>query len=358
VRSDDKMQARFYFMTCMFFVSVAFRGVRFDISRLHTSELSSIRSSDDGVAAIGKTDHLKYRISRIPEAHNERIKAKMPEHVAFIVDGNGRWAEKQGLPRSRGHAEGANVTVEVVKRCFAEGVDTVTLYLFSTENWKRPVDEVLNIMYLLEKYLKDFRGHLQENDIILKVIGQTYRLPKNVLSLVDTFTGAAPSVSERINDLKQLHSLQDESNHLEHRVDDSVPTPVGASLTNSIDNGRRKQKVLCLAISYGGRDDIVHAARGIAERVKRGDLSIDQVTEEEFAKHTMTGSQGIQDPDVIIRTSGENRLSNFLLWQCAYSEFVLVDKLWPDFSAEEAITLLSQFAGRKRRYGGIQGGPQ
>jgi undecaprenyl diphosphate synthase len=381
----------------MFFVSLALRRVRFDTSSSRLG-IGSIKSNNDG-NSVGNADHAQYRTSNEFEAHHisnglGRSKgAMMPEHVAFIVDGNGRWAEKQGLPRSRGHAEGANVTVEVVKRCFAEGVNTVTLYLFSTENWKRPVDEVRNIMYLLEKYLKDFRGHLQENDIALKVIGQTHRLPRNVLSLVDAFTeaatvgaaatavgvvggayaSAAPAATDRNRHIQRnIVAFNPEeahtSIHADYSAHSSSSEPVASIATSTSTctstssceecTDKTKQKVLCLAISYGGRDDIVHAARRIAARVKCGDLSIDQITEEEFAKHTMTGAEGISDPDVIIRTSGEHRLSNFLLWQCAYSEFVSVDKLWPDFSAEEAVELLGQFAGRKRRYGGIQGGPQ
>ena len=209
----------------------------------------------------------------------------MPKHIAFIVDGNGRWAQKRGRQRIDGHTVGANVTVDIVKKAFEIGVEYITLYLFSTENWNRPSHEVENIMSLLEKYLIDFSSYLKENKIRLKTIGQTHRLP---------------------NSLRQLF------NHLGN----SGPH-----------DGIAQQRTLCLAISYGGRDDIVQACVELAQAVKRESISSDMITEELFAKYTSTGRLGIPDPDLIIRTSGESRISNFLLWQCAYAEFAIVDKL-------------------------------
>ena len=277
----------------------------------------------------------------------------MPRHVAFIVDGNGRWAEQRGLDRREGHTAGANVTVDVVKGVFASGVDVVTLYLFSTENWTRPADEVANIFALLETYLQDFAGtYLSDNNIVLKVIGQTWRLPpsaQKVLSAVcteaETGTGTGTGTDAR----KAASGwLGQQYNHFFGQTSPSpVPPPPPPPPP-----APSRQKVLCLALSYGGRADIVEATRQVAERCVRGDLKPEDVTDALFAQHTATGRHGLPDPDVIIRTSGEERLSNFLLWQGAYAELVFVDKLWPDFSAAEAVAAIAEAAARKRRFGG------
>lgn len=280
----------------------------------------------------------------------------MPRHVAFIVDGNGRWAEQRGLDRREGHTAGANVTVDVVKGVFASGVDVVTLYLFSTENWQRPADEVANIFALLETYLQDFAGtYLSDNNIVLKVIGQTWRLPpsvQKVLSAVcteaETGTGTGTGVG---TDAGKAVSgwLGQQYNHF---FGQTSPSPVPPPPPPPAPPAPSRQKVLCLALSYGGRADIVEATRQVAERCVRGDLKPEDVTDALFAQQTATGRHGLPDPDVIIRTSGEERLSNFLLWQGAYAELVFVDKLWPDFSAAEAVAAIAEAAARKRRFGG------
>lgn len=240
----------------------------------------------------------------------------IPQHVGYIVDGNGRWAEARGLDRHHGHTAGARVTVEVAKRSFQLGVEVVTFYLFSTENWSRPVPEVENIMKLLEHYLKEFSSYLRENSIRLVVIGQTTKLPLSVQKLIASMTNEA-------EDPLPPHSLQ------------------------------RFNQTLCLALSYGGRDDIVSACKSIAQRVGSHELDVESINEGVFAEATATGKLGIPDPDLVIRTSGEFRLSNFLLWQCAYTELSSVDVCWPDFDANQAEALIANFSKRKRRFGAI-----
>ena len=232
----------------------------------------------------------------------------VPSHVAFIVDGNGRWAVKQGKSRSDGHAAGANVTVDIVKKSFEMGVQYVTLYLFSTENWKRPNEEIYNIFSLLESNVRKFNGYLTENDIALKVIGQTYRLPVAVRTVLQTAQDRRP--------------------------------------------GKVPQRTLCLALSYGGRDDIVEACRNIV----RDKVAMSAIDEELFAGYTSTGQLGIPDPDLIIRTS-EFRLSNFLLYQAAYAEFASVDCPWPEFNVAVLDEILSSFSSRTRRFGGFPPSP-
>ena len=207
-----------------------------------------------------------------------------------------------------GHIHGANNTIEIVKESFKYGINYITLFLFSTENWKRPQTEIENIMNLLEKYLKELSTYLQDNRIKVRVIGQVYRLPLSIQSLINN---------------------------------------VGY---NGNDNNDR---VLILALSYGGRDDIVQSTKKICNDVIAGRKRIEDIDEEYFSKQTSTGSLSIPDPDIVIRTSGEIRLSNFLLWQLAYSEFISVQKKWPDFHAYECIDLYKTIHQRQRRFGGI-----
>lgn len=248
--------------------------------------------ANDGVSAIN---------SQSPTG----MTGSLPRHIAFIIDGNGRWAVRQGLERQLGHNTGANVTVDVTKRAFAIGVECVTLYLFSTENWSRPSSEIENIWMLLERYLMEVSEYLQENGIRLCIIGQFHRLPMSCQLLIQ-------------------------------KLSVSVSSPTAAT-----------KKTLCLALSYGGRDDIVQACREIASK----GLRADQIDESMLSASTATGKLGIPDPDLIIRTSGALRLSNFLLWQSAYSEFESVDKLWPDFTADEAENVIRSYAKRERRFG-------
>jgi undecaprenyl diphosphate synthase len=228
----------------------------------------------------------------------------LPRHVAFIVDGNGRWAIEKGLRRQDGHSRGANVTVEVAKSAFRSGIPYLTFFLFSTENWARPSDEVANIMKLLEKYLGDVSSYLVENGIKLVVIGQIDRLPPTSQALIK----AVEKSTEGFNG-----------------------------------------QTLCLALSYSGRDDIVRACRSI----QKTGVSPTSITEEVFNRHLSLGSRSIPDPDLLIRTSGEQRLSNFLLYQAAYSELAFHDSYWPDFSPEKCQNIIDSFTSRKRRYGGV-----
>lgn len=216
----------------------------------------------------------------------------LPKHVAFVVDGNGRWAEARSFPRLEGHRVGAGVSVEIVKRMFQLNVTYITLYLFSTENWLRPHDEVENIMFLLESYLKQFSNYLKENRIQLKAIGQLERLPPSVRRILDE-SGYQP-----------IHDCDDANKK-----------------SNDTDT-----RTLCLALSYGGRDDILRACKSVTDAVQSGLITSSDIDDKLFASYTETGRLKIPDPDLILRTSGEFRLSNFLLWQSAYSEFFMVDK--------------------------------
>ena len=244
----------------------------------------------------------------------------LPSHVAFIVDGNGRWAQSRGLDRMQGHAAGANVTVSVTKRAFDLGVDTVSLYLFSTENWQRPYAEVAHIFVLLERYVADTSAFIFENGIRMVVIGQLGRLPQPCRTLLDSVTSESAKRASEMN----------------------------------------SSKTLVLALSYGGRADIVEACRRIvaAEEDLRGadpgsPSRGEGIDEDTFSRQLSTGRLGIKDPDLIVRTSGEFRLSNFFLWQSAYAEFVSIDKRWPDLSADEVEDVVRQFSARDRRFGRV-----
>jgi undecaprenyl diphosphate synthase len=227
--------------------------------------------------------------------------------VAFIIDGNGRWAMQRNLERHAGHRAGANVTVEIAKHAFSiPGINCVTLYLFSTENWSRPMIEVTNIMHLLERYLLEVSSYLIENEIRLVVIGQSYRLPQSCQALI-------------------------------------------SQLSRETAKKGAEKRTLCLALSYGGRDDIVQACKSIIDMR----INSENVDEEVFASLTATGRHGVPDPDLLIRTSGESRLSNFLLWQSAYSELEFVDCCWPDFTTNEFDACLLRYSRRPRRFGGV-----
>ncbi|MEL6232790.1 MAG: isoprenyl transferase [Pseudomonadota bacterium] len=227
-------------------------------------------------------------------------------HVAIIMDGNGRWAARRGLPRLRGHRAGADAVRRVVEACPDLGVRYLTLYAFSTENWRRPPEEVNGLMALFRRYLRKDTAELNENGVRVRFIGQRDRLAP---SLARMMTG----VEAQTKDNDRLH--------------------------------------LTVAINYGGRDEMVRAMRGLATRVAAGEVAPDALTEACFAGHLDT--DGLPDPDLVIRTSGETRISNFLLWQCAYAEFAFVPELWPDFSAEHFGRVLSEFADRERRFGAV-----
>ncbi|MBQ6317532.1 MAG: isoprenyl transferase, partial [Oscillospiraceae bacterium] len=228
-----------------------------------------------------------------------------PRHIAIILDGNGRWAKKRALPRTAGHAVGAETFRKIALHCRDIGVDYLTVYAFSTENWKRPEEEVMTIMHLLKKYLHEAIGTMERDHIKMKVFGDVAGLPK------------------------ELQDLVAETNEISRRYEGF-------------------QANICL--NYGGRAEIVHAAERYAADRLEGKAE-GPLTEERFSGYLY--SSGIPDPDLLIRPGGEQRISNFLLWQCAYSEFYFTDVLWPDFSAEELDRAVEAFRRRDRRYGGV-----
>jgi len=231
--------------------------------------------------------------------------ASVPRHVAIIMDGNGRWAAKRRLPRSAGHRRGAEAVREAISGAANAGVEYLTLYAFSSENWNRPQEEVSDLMGLLKLYLSREVKSLSKQGIRLKVIGRRSRLSEDINAMIDR-------AEEQTKDNKRM--------------------------------------TLVIALSYGGRDEILDAVRSIAEDVANGRMSVDDIDEAHFQNALAT--HDLPDPDLIIRTSGEQRLSNFLLWQAAYSEFLFLDLLWPDFTEETFAQAIEEYQGRNRRYGG------
>ncbi|MGD8284734.1 MAG: isoprenyl transferase [Desulfobacterales bacterium] len=231
---------------------------------------------------------------------------KLPVHVAVIMDGNGRWAKQRLLTRIKGHEKGSDTVRTVVRTCREIGIPYLTLYAFSTENWQRPRKEVEALMMLLNKFLRSEKAEMIENNIRLHAIGQVDRLPAFVRET-----------------LHQTMTATEENTALN----------------------------LVLALSYGGRTEIVRMVREVAERTKRGLVDPESITAEMVADHLYT--HNIPDPDLLIRTSGEMRISNFLLWQIAYTEIFVTSTLWPDFSKEEFLHILHEFQHRERRYGRI-----
>jgi undecaprenyl diphosphate synthase len=234
------------------------------------------------------------------------VKASLPKHVAVIMDGNGRWAKLHGLPRIEGHRRGADSAREIIRTAGELGIKYLTLYAFSAENWNRPQDEVDALMKYLVHYLKTETKELNKNNVRLEVIGQIHRLPENV------------------------------QEHLQRSIE-----------TLSKNNGL----TLIMALSYGSRIEIVDAVRQIAQKVKSGKLDPADITEKVISDHLWTRS--LPDPDLLIRTSGEMRVSNFLLWQISYSELVITPTLWPDFRKPQFFGALEEYARRNRRFGGV-----
>ncbi len=226
----------------------------------------------------------------------------IPKHVGIIMDGNGRWANQRGLPRVEGHRKGAVRTKEIIEAAADTGIKTLTLYAFSIENWKRPHQEVITLMDLLDFYLKTEIEDLLNKGLVFKVIGNKEKLPDNIQYLVEE--------AERIT-------------------------------------GANTGMNLLMAISYGGRDEIVRAVKRFIE--KGGDM--DEVNEESFEENLDTG--GVTPVDLIIRTGGEKRISNFLVWQAAYAELFFTDTLWPDFTKEEFMYAIEDYKLRQRRFGMI-----
>lgn len=233
---------------------------------------------------------------------------KVPTHLAIIMDGNGRWAQSRGYHRTRGHREGAKRVDEIVTACTELGISYLTLYAFSTENWLRPGTEVSVLMRLLVHHLKTMDKKLIKNRVVLSASGALHRLPAVVRKELDRV------IAQTQTDEPALH--------------------------------------LNLALSYGGRQEIVDATRQIANEVKLGKVQLDEITEELFKKHLYQPT--FPDPDLLIRTGGESRISNFLLWEIAYSEFLVVEEFWPDFRPKNLEKALESFGNRKRRFGMTQ----
>ncbi len=231
---------------------------------------------------------------------------KLPAHAAIIMDGNGRWARKRLLNRVKGHERGAETVRRIVRACRELGIRVLTLYAFSTENWARPKAEITALMTLLRKFLESEKAELLENGIRLTTIGETERLPAGVQKALSDVCAAT------------------------------------AHLTDM---------TLNLALSYGGRSELVRMARQVAEKAACGELAPEAVDQNLVSGLLYTS--GLPDPDLLIRTSGEMRISNFLLWQIAYAEIFVTDTLWPDFSREELIDILRRYQQRERRFGSV-----
>ena len=235
-----------------------------------------------------------------------QIPSRLPRHVAIIMDGNGRWAKRRGLPRLAGHREGSKAVSRITRFCRKIGIEALTLYAFSEQNWMRPPEEVEGLMHLLAEHLERERPEILENGIRLTAIGRVHRLPR------------------------------------------MVREPLEALIRDSADN---TGMTLCLALSYGGREEIVDAARDLVREVVEGRLEPDELDEDVLERFLWTSH--LPPVDLIIRTSGELRLSNFLLWHAAYAELYFTEVLWPDFREEHLLRALQAFASRERRFGRV-----
>lgn len=233
----------------------------------------------------------------------------LPKHIGIIMDGNGRWATQRGLERFEGHRAGANAFRKICEYGADIGVEYMTFYAFSTENWKRPAKEISAIMDIFRDYLEEARDREKENDrrgLKFHFIGDKKGLPKDIVLMLDA---------------------------LEKRTAD------------------KKVMTVNLAINYGGRDEILHSVKEVAKKVKKGEFKVEQITENVIGNHLYT--KGQPDPDLIIRPSGEYRLSNFMIWQVAYSEFWFSDILWPDFTPDDLDKAIADYSARSRRFGGV-----
>ena len=251
---------------------------------------------------------MKKKNSASDEKSQEALKqsGEIPSHIAIIMDGNGRWAKKRGLPRVAGHKRGVDTVKEIVEACAEIGVKYLTLYTFSTENWKRPKDEVSMLMRLLLNSLRERVNELNENDVRLTTIGDT----------------------------------------------ESLPLEVQKQLSEDIERTKNNKKmVLNLALSYSGRWELLEAIKKISDLSAKGKLSAEDIDEKLVSSFLTT--KEIPDPDLVIRTSGEFRVSNFLLWQIAYSEFIITETLWPDFSKYDLYDAIKIFQTRERRFGKV-----
>jgi undecaprenyl diphosphate synthase len=236
----------------------------------------------------------------------ERGSSELPRHLAVIMDGNGRWAESRGLPRIAGHRAGAQTVDLVITECARLGLDALTLYSFSSENWKRPAEEVDALMALCQHHLVSQRQRMIENGIRFRRVGRRDGLPASVLDAADACEEA---------------------------------TAAAEGMT------------LCLALNYGGRAEITDAVRGIAEKVQGGEVDASAIDEDLIAGHLQTS--GLPDPDVLLRTAGEMRVSNFLLWQISYAELIVTDVAWPDFTIARLHETFRTYGSRHRRFGSV-----
>lgn len=237
---------------------------------------------------------------------NRKKEVILPKHIAIIMDGNGRWAKKKALPRTAGHTVGARNFRTIAKYCSKIGIKYLTVYAFSTENWKRPKEEVNSLMLLFKEYLKEALSDFQDENIKVKILGDKSAFSKELQELILNVEEASKS---------------------------------------------KDGMVLNIAMNYGARSEIIRAVRLLVNEVQNGNISMDSITEKMFSKKMYTEDQ--PDPDLIIRTGGEYRLSNFLLWQSAYSEYVILNVLWPDFTTRDIDNAIEKFSNRNRRFGGI-----
>ena len=241
------------------------------------------------------------------DKYNEELGLKIPAHVAVILDGNGRWAKKKHMPRTYGHMQGAKVVEQICEDADSIGIKYLTVYAFSTENWNRPQDEVEALMKLLRNYLKDCIKRANNNNMRVRVIGEKSRLSDDIRSKIE-------------------------------ELEECSKNNTGLNFT--------------IALNYGSRDEIVRAVREISKDVKDGKISESDIDDKMISDYLDT--RGIPDPDLLIRTSGEERLSNFLLWQLAYTEFYFTDVLWPDFNKKELIKAVEKYNERDRRFGKVK----
>lgn len=238
--------------------------------------------------------------------HKQDTAPSLPVHLAIIMDGNGRWAKKRGLPRSLGHSAGANNFRTITKYCAKIGIKYLTVFAFSTENWKRPQEEVNALMKLFDEYLQEALHDFAEENIRVLFLGEREAFSQNLQRLIG-------------------------------EVEEASKDKTGMTLN--------------IAMNYGSRAEILRAAKQLARHVQNGELRPDDITQEMFAEYLYTKDQ--PDPDLILRPSGEYRISNFLLWQSAYAEFIFMDKLWPDFKTEDLDKALHEYSLRNRRFGGV-----
>ena len=232
---------------------------------------------------------------------------RSPRHVAIIMDGNGRWAEERGLPRAIGHRMGVEAVRRTIKAAMAFAIPNLTLYAFSTENWSRPAGEISDLMGLMKRFIRRDLAELHQHGVRIRVIGSRENVDPDLMAMIDEAVQVTRA-NTRLN--------------------------------------------LIIAFNYGARDEIAKAAQRLAERVANGEFPASAITADKIGEELDTA--GIPDPDLLIRTSGEERISNFLLWQCAYAEFIFMKEYWPDFGEELLRSAITQFRTRERRYGGLQ----